>query len=86
MGRSVMLVPKTLEEESFGVVTGLMKYLWWGYVLRCPHHGVLYRSRAQWTGNPPPEDSPTVHWQVVHIWPGESSLLQVSPSSLYLTI
>ncbi|VDM32314.1 unnamed protein product [Hydatigera taeniaeformis] len=75
MGRTIVLVPKTLEERE-NAVTGVMKYLWWGYVLSCPHHGVVYRSRAHWSGNPPPEDSPLVHWQVVHLWPGETSLLQ----------
>lgn len=75
MGRPIVLVPKTLEERE-NAVTGVMKYLWWGYVLSCPHHGVVYRSRAHWSGNPPPEDSPQIHWQVVHLWPGETSLLQ----------
>ncbi|KAL5108659.1 Zinc finger FYVE domain-containing protein 1 [Taenia crassiceps] len=75
LGRTIVLVPKTLEERE-NAVTGVMKYLWWGYVLSCPHHGVVYRSRAHWSGNPPPEDSPLVHWQVVHLWPGETSLLQ----------
>lgn len=77
MGRNTVLVPKALEERE-NAVTGVMKYLWWGYVLSCPHHGVVYRSRAHWSGNPPPEDSPLVHWQVVHLWPGETSLLQVN--------
>ncbi|KAH9284160.1 Zinc finger FYVE domain-containing protein 1 [Echinococcus granulosus] len=75
MGRPIVLVPKALEERE-NAVTGVMKYLWWGYVLSCPHHGVVYRSRAHWSGNPPPEDSPQIHWQVVHLWPGETSLLQ----------
>lgn len=75
-GRRTVLVPKTLPEAE-NAVTGVMKYLWWGYVLRCPRHGIVYRSRARWSGNPPPEDCPNVHWQVVHLWPGETSIIQV---------
>uniref|UniRef100_A0A5K3FFU0 GBP domain-containing protein n=1 Tax=Mesocestoides corti TaxID=53468 RepID=A0A5K3FFU0_MESCO len=74
-GKSVLLVPKSME-ESENAVTGIVKYLWSGYLLRCPHHGVIYRSRAFWSGNPPPENTPDIHWQVVHLWPGETSLLQ----------
>ncbi|KAM7536076.1 hypothetical protein Aperf_G00000089382 [Anoplocephala perfoliata] len=74
-GRRTVLVPKTLPETE-NAVTGVVKYLWWGYILRCPRHGVVYRSRAHWSGNPPPEDCPSIHWQVVHLWPGETSLIQ----------
>lgn len=71
-----MLVPKYVEDcES--TVTGMMKYIWAGYLLKCPVHSVVYRSRALWSGNPPPEDTPNIHFQVVHVWPGEKSLLQV---------
>ncbi len=64
-------------EETENAVTGVVKYLWSGYLLKCPTHGVIYRSRALWSGNPPPENTPDIDWQVVHLWPGEKSLLQV---------
>ncbi|VUZ48153.1 unnamed protein product [Hymenolepis diminuta] len=73
-GRRTVLVPKTLEDAE-NTVTGVMKYLWYGYLLRCPRHGIVYRSRAHWSGNQSPENCPQIHWQVVHLWPGEKSVL-----------
>nr|CDS29742.1 double strand break repair protein MRE11A [Hymenolepis microstoma] len=73
-GRRTVLVPKTLEDAE-NTMTGVMKYLWYGYLLRCPRHGVIYRSRAHWSGNQSPEDCSRIHWQIVHLWPGEKSLL-----------
>lgn len=72
--RKTQLVPKVLGNAD-GAVTGVVKYLWAGYVFECPQHGTVYRSRSQWSGNPPPEDASGVHLEVVHMWPGDGYLL-----------
>uniref|UniRef100_A0A0V0J6T0 FYVE-type domain-containing protein n=2 Tax=Schistocephalus solidus TaxID=70667 RepID=A0A0V0J6T0_SCHSO len=74
-GKAVLLVPKVLDNGD-SPLTGVVKYIWAGYVLKCPHHGTVYRSRAYWSGNPPPENTAGIQWQVVHVWPGETTLLQ----------
>ncbi|BHF72568.1 Zinc finger FYVE domain-containing protein 1 [Sparganum proliferum] len=74
-GKAVLLVPKVLDNGD-SPLTGVVKYIWAGYVLKCPHHGTVYRSRAYWSGNPPPENTTGIQWQVVHVWPGETTLLQ----------
>lgn len=41
------------------------------YVLECPNHGVIYRSRQYWYGNPDPEA--VVRTELKHIWPGQQN-------------
>lgn len=41
------------------------------YVLECPHHGIIYRSRQYWYGNPDPES--VVRTELKHIWSGQQN-------------
>ncbi len=40
-------------------------------MLECPHHGIIYRSRQYWYGNPDPES--VVRTELKHIWPGQQN-------------
>jgi zinc finger FYVE domain-containing protein 1 len=40
-------------------------------VLECPHHGIIYRSRQYWYGNPDPES--VVRTELKHIWSGQQN-------------
>ena len=40
-------------------------------MLECPHHGVIYRSRQYWYGNPDPES--VVRTELKHIWSGQQN-------------
>lgn len=48
-----------------------LNYVWSGYVIECPKHGEIYRSRQHWFGNKDPEDS-AVRMEISHVWPGVS--------------
>ncbi|XP_060744225.1 zinc finger FYVE domain-containing protein 1 isoform X2 [Tachysurus vachellii] len=67
-GREVIVVPKT-SASSDNPWFGLAKYAWSGYVLECPHCGIIYRSRQYWMGNQDPE-STVVRTEVKHVWQG----------------
>lgn len=73
-GQKSMMVPKSGEANA-GAFSAVVQYLWCGYVLECPRHGTIYRSRGYWSGNVEPEQNPRIHWEVVHVWPGEKSIL-----------
>lgn len=72
MGRRTMVVPKTGES-----IFDAARYLYSGFVLECPFHGVIYRSRNLWSVNAEPENTAGVDWEVVHVWSGEKTVLQV---------
>nr|CAH8828311.1 unnamed protein product [Trichobilharzia regenti] len=73
-GQRTMMVPKSGESNA-NALSAVVKYLWAGYVLECPRHGTIYRSRGYWSGNVEPEMNPQVHWEIVHVWQGEKSIL-----------
>ncbi|CAF4506664.1 unnamed protein product, partial [Rotaria magnacalcarata] len=54
-----------------GLVQGLLKYVWSGFVIECPYHSEIYRSRKHWYGNNEPKDVTRV--EVIHMWPGEDN-------------
>lgn len=41
------------------------------YVIECPHHGEIYRSRQFWYGNADPEMK-AVRTEIHHVWPNVS--------------
>jgi zinc finger FYVE domain-containing protein 1 len=51
-----------------GLAEGIVKYFWAGYVIECPIHGEIYRSRKHWYGNSEPKTATRV--EIIHIWPG----------------
>lgn len=67
-GREVVVIPKTSATSDNSFV-GIVKYTCSGYVLECPHHGIIYRSRQYWYGNPDPES--VVRTELKHIWSGQ---------------
>jgi hypothetical protein len=67
-GREVIVIPKTSATTDNSFV-GIVKYTCSGYVLECPHHGIIYRSRQYWYGNPEPES--VVRTELKHIWSGQ---------------
>ncbi|XP_066280144.1 zinc finger FYVE domain-containing protein 1-like isoform X1 [Branchiostoma lanceolatum] len=73
-GKEVVVVPK-VAAASDSTWFGLAKYAWSGYVLECPNHGIIYRSRQYWYGNTDPVDS-AVRTEIRHVWPGGARVLQ----------
>ncbi|KAM8833460.1 zinc finger FYVE domain-containing protein 1-like isoform 2-T2 [Synchiropus picturatus] len=73
-GKEVIVVPKT-SASSDSPWMGLAKYAWSGYVIECPHCGVIYRSRQYWFGNQDPVDT-VVRTEIKHVWPGASGFLK----------
>jgi zinc finger FYVE domain-containing protein 1 len=69
-GKEVVIIPKTAATNDNSFI-GIVKYTYSGYVLECPHHGVIYRSRQYWYGNPDPES--VVRTELKHIWPGQQN-------------
>ena len=69
-GRDVIVYGKLITKND-GLVQGLLKYVWSGFVIECPHHGEIYRSRKYWYGNSEPKDVTRV--EVIHVWPGDDS-------------
>lgn len=53
------------------LVSGLLKYVWSGYVIECPFHGEIYRSRQHWYGNDEPKD--VIRVEIIHVWPDEDN-------------
>jgi zinc finger FYVE domain-containing protein 1 len=66
----VVIIPKTAAASDNSLI-GIVKYTYSGYVLECPHHGIIYRSRQYWYGNPEPES--VVRTELKHIWPGQQN-------------
>ncbi|RNA28693.1 zinc finger FYVE domain-containing 1-like [Brachionus plicatilis] len=69
-GKEVVVVPKTSASSDNSII-GIVKYTYSGYVLECPHHGIIFRSRQYWYGNPDPES--VVRTELKHIWPGQQN-------------
>lgn len=69
-GKETVVIPKTAATNDNSFV-GIVKYTYSGYVLECPHHGVIYRSRQYWYGNPEPES--VVRTELRHIWSGQQN-------------
>ncbi|CAF0817462.1 unnamed protein product [Didymodactylos carnosus] len=67
-GRDV-IVPCKIVTKSDSLVSGLAKYVWSGYVIECPFHGEVFRSRKYWYGNNDPKD--VTRAEIVHVWPGD---------------
>ena len=67
-GRDTIVYGKLITKND-GLVQGLLKYVWSGCVIECPHHGELYRSRKHWYGNNEPKD--VTRMEVIHVWPGD---------------
>jgi zinc finger FYVE domain-containing protein 1 len=44
----------------------MINYAMSGYLLECPHHGILYKSREYWYGNEEPEK--VVRTEIKHVW------------------
>uniref|UniRef100_A0A3B3BD17 Zinc finger, FYVE domain containing 1 n=1 Tax=Oryzias melastigma TaxID=30732 RepID=A0A3B3BD17_ORYME len=53
----------------------LLFYAWSGYVIECPHCGVIYRSRQYWYGNQDPVET-VVRTEIQHVWPGSDGFLK----------
>ncbi|XP_013391711.1 zinc finger FYVE domain-containing protein 1 [Lingula anatina] len=66
-----VVVPK-MSEQNDSAWFSLAKYAWAGYVLECPRHGVIFRSRQHWYGNKDPE-AEAVQTEVRHVWGDEGS-------------
>ncbi|CAF1662574.1 unnamed protein product, partial [Adineta ricciae] len=58
------------------LVQGIIKYMWSGFVIECPKHGEIYRSRQFWYGNNEPKDK--THTEITHVWPGDSNSRRTS--------
>ena len=69
-GKEVIVIPKT-SAASDNSILGIVKYTYSGYVLECPHHGIIFRSRQYWYGNPDPES--VVRTELKHIWSGQQN-------------
>ncbi|CAF3563654.1 unnamed protein product [Rotaria sordida] len=69
-GRDIIVYGKLITKHD-GLVQGLLKYVWSGFVIECPYHGEIYRSRKYWYGNNEPKDVTCV--EVVHVWPDEDN-------------
>jgi zinc finger FYVE domain-containing protein 1 len=69
-GKETVVIPKTSATSDNSFV-GIVKYTYSGYVLECPHHGIIYRSRQYWYGNPDPES--VVRTELKHIWSGQQN-------------
>jgi zinc finger FYVE domain-containing protein 1 len=66
----LVVIPKTAASNENSIV-GIVKYALSGFVLECPHHGIIYRSRQYWYGNQDPES--VVRTELKHIWSGQQN-------------
>ena len=69
-GRDTIVYGKLIAAND-SLVQGIVKYVWSGFVIECPKHGEIYRSRQYWYGNNEPKD--VTRLEVVHVWPGDNS-------------
>ncbi|KAF7278616.1 hypothetical protein GWI33_008137 [Rhynchophorus ferrugineus] len=78
-GKKVIVKPtsQTSQDTSW---KSYLNYVMSGYVIECPHCGEIYRSRQHWYGNKNPEDE-AVRLEIVHVWPGDKSLIGVGISA-----
>jgi zinc finger FYVE domain-containing protein 1 len=69
-GRDITVYGKLIAAND-GLVEGIVKYVWSGFVIECPKHGEIYRPRKFWYGNNEPKDVTRV--EVIHVWPGDDT-------------
>jgi zinc finger FYVE domain-containing protein 1 len=69
-GRNTTVYGKLIASND-SLVEGIVKYVWCGFVIECPKHGEIYRSRKYWYGNNEPKDVTRV--EVIHIWPEDNA-------------
>ncbi len=69
-GRDTVVFGK-LTAANDSLVQGMVKYVWSGFVIECPKHGEIYRSRKYWYGNIEPKYVTRI--EVIHVWPGDNS-------------
>ena len=69
-GRDTIVYGKLITKGD-GLFQGILKYIWSGFVIECPHHGEIYRSRRFWYGNDDPKKVTQI--EVVHVWPGDKN-------------
>lgn len=84
LGKEVVVVPKT-SSACDSTWLGLAKYAWSGYVLECPHCGIIYRSRQYWYGNRDPVET-VVRTEIRHVWPGGNMVLQGTHNAAWKVI
>jgi zinc finger FYVE domain-containing protein 1 len=75
-----IVIPKTTANNENALV-GIFNYAMSGYVLECPRHGILYRSRQHWYGNSTPELSGVIRSEIKHVWPGQDNFVGTSPNA-----
>ena len=54
-----------------GLLQGILKFVWSGFVIECPYHKEIYRSRKYWYGNDEPKAATRV--EIIHIWLGDDN-------------
>lgn len=64
-GRDTIVYGKLVGSND-GLAQGIAKYVWSGFVIECPRHGEIYRSRKYWYGNTEPKDVTRV--EIIHVW------------------
>jgi len=69
-GRNTTVYGKLIASND-SLVEGIVKYVWCGFVIECPKHGEIYRSRKYWYGNNEPKDVTRV--EVIHVWPEDNA-------------
>jgi zinc finger FYVE domain-containing protein 1 len=69
-GRDITVYGK-LTSANDSLVQGIVKYVWSGFVIECPKHGEINRSRKYWYGNNEPKDVTRI--EVTHVWPGDDN-------------
>jgi zinc finger FYVE domain-containing protein 1 len=69
-GRDTIVYGKLITKND-GLIQGLIRYVWSGFVIECLNHGEIYRSRQHWYGNNEPKDVTRV--EVVHVWAGDKT-------------
>ncbi|KAK7602058.1 hypothetical protein V9T40_009499 [Parthenolecanium corni] len=69
-GKEVIVKPKYVASNESSWFS-LAKYAWSGYLIECPHHGEIYRSRQFWFGNTDPEIK-AVRSELHHVWPDQN--------------
>jgi zinc finger FYVE domain-containing protein 1 len=46
-GRNTVVYEKLIATNN-GLAEGIVKYVWSGFIIECPKHGEIYRSRQYW--------------------------------------
>jgi zinc finger FYVE domain-containing protein 1 len=69
-GRNTVVYEKLIATNN-GLAEGIVKYVWSGFVIECPKHGEIFRSRQYWYGNSEPKTVTRV--EIIHVWPGDDA-------------